>query len=111
MDREHFVTLRPGMADQIPTPTFRWVAHAESHGDVWLPGRFPGEVAQMHPGLFERFPTFATITGNATGHDVGPVRRSAVRPWNNVVIGEFAHRGLAPTVLALIVVAGIDILA
>ena len=110
MDREHPITLRPGMPDQIPTPAFRWVAHTESHGDVRLPGRFPGEVAQMHPGLFERFPTFATVTGNATGHNVGPVRRSAVRPWNNVIIGEFAHRWLASTVLALIVVTCIDIL-
>ena len=110
MDREHVVTLRSGMPGQIPTPAFRWVAHAECHGDVRLPGRFPGEAAQMHPGLFERFSAFATVTGNATGHDVGPVRRPAVRPWNNVIIREFTHRWLAPTVLALIVVTSIDVL-
>ena len=65
----------------------------------------------MHPRLFERFPPFTTVAGNATGDNICPIGRSTVRPWNNVVIGEFTECRLAPTVLARIVVAGIDILA
>src|ERR1043166_3448236 len=99
------------MPSQIPTPAFWRVAHAYGHGDIWLPGRFLRQVAQMHPGLFERFPPFTPVAGNATGDDVRPVCRPTVRPWNNMVIGEFAYGRLAPTVLTLLVVAGIDILA
>ena len=108
---ENAASLLAVMPGQIPTPAFRWVTHAYGHGNIWLPGRFLRQVAQMHPGLFERFPPFTPVAGNATGDDVRPVRRPAVRPGNDMVVGEFADRRLAPTVLALIVVAGIDILA
>ena len=65
----------------------------------------------MHPRLIERFPPFTTVAGYATGNDIRPIGRPTVRPWNNVVIGEFTDYRLAPTVLALIVITGIDILA
>src|SRR5262249_34719847 len=111
MPRERFVAFRTSVPGEIILPAFRRVAHPESHGHVWLPGRFLGRMAQAHTRLLERFATLATVASNATGHDVGPIRWPSVRTWNNVVVCEFAYRRLVSTVLTLIVVTGIDILA
>src|SRR5262249_55406824 len=104
-DKKHFVAFRSSMPGQIAPPAFRRVTHAEGHGHVRLPGRLLGEMAQVHTALLERFAPLAPVAGNATGHDVGPIRWPAVCTRNNVVVGEFAYRRLASTVLALIIVA------
>src|SRR5438046_2907295 len=104
MARKHFFAFRSGVPGEIAPPAFRRVAHTEGHGHVRLPGRFLGKMAQAHTTLFERFTPLAPVAGNATGHDISPIRGPAVCTRDNMVVSEFAYRRLAPTVLALIVI-------
>ena len=64
----------------------------------------------METRLVKRFTPFATITGDAARHNIGPVSLAAQGPWNDMVIGQFVQWGLLPAILAGITITRVDML-
>src|SRR5262249_14162601 len=70
-----------------------------------------GWTQQMHTGLGWRTPALASIALDAAGHDVFPVFPAALSDRHDMVEGELARREGIATVLAAVIVAGVDVRA
>src|ERR1043165_10071838 len=64
---------------------------------------------QGHARFARRAAPLLAVAEVAARHDVGPLGHPALRPRNHVIARTLADRRLLPAVLALVVVAGVDV--
>jgi hypothetical protein len=73
------------------------------------PSRIARLAEEFHAELAQGTVAFLKIAGGTAGDHIGPNGFAALRPWNDVIDGDFVRCAVFTTVLALVFVAEKDV--